>query len=231
VYFNDWPDRYIHTTRDVPANIDPTKLQRAALLAAATTWYLASLSEVDVPALLTRLEASALRRAATALERRGALDAAEAANLTRHHLAAERALLDSVERFAALGVAGRARRDAVLRAVTALLGTPAPAGPARGAVYARNPEVKGPMSAFGYEYLPDKLGAEATGKLALPKFDGARADGGVYAYEALNLVDGTRDVGAIRDALSAAYGPVPEEQVAEYLRALASIDVIREVRR
>src|SRR6185436_42436 len=30
ISLNDWPDRYIHTNGDVPANIDPTKLMRAA---------------------------------------------------------------------------------------------------------------------------------------------------------------------------------------------------------
>ena len=34
VYFNDWPDRWIHTDRDVAANLDATKLGRAAFLAA-----------------------------------------------------------------------------------------------------------------------------------------------------------------------------------------------------
>ena len=35
IYLNDWPDRYIHTNFDTPANIDPTKLRRAGFIAAA----------------------------------------------------------------------------------------------------------------------------------------------------------------------------------------------------
>ncbi len=31
IYMNDWPDRYIHTNFDTAANIDTTKLKRAAL--------------------------------------------------------------------------------------------------------------------------------------------------------------------------------------------------------
>jgi len=31
IYLNDWPDRYIHTNFDTAANIDPTKLLRAAV--------------------------------------------------------------------------------------------------------------------------------------------------------------------------------------------------------
>lgn len=32
IYLNDWPDRYIHTNFDSAANIDPTKLKRAAFM-------------------------------------------------------------------------------------------------------------------------------------------------------------------------------------------------------
>ena len=36
IYLNDWPDRYIHTNFDVAANIDSTKLERAAFIAAVS---------------------------------------------------------------------------------------------------------------------------------------------------------------------------------------------------
>ena len=36
IYLNDWPDRYIHTHADGVANIDATKLLRAAFLGAAS---------------------------------------------------------------------------------------------------------------------------------------------------------------------------------------------------
>src|SRR5207342_3187657 len=42
VYLNDWPDRYIHTTLDTAANIDPTKLGRVAFIGAATGVALAN---------------------------------------------------------------------------------------------------------------------------------------------------------------------------------------------
>ena len=42
IYLNDWPDRYIHTNFDTAANIDPTKLKRAAFIGAATAYYLAN---------------------------------------------------------------------------------------------------------------------------------------------------------------------------------------------
>ncbi len=79
IYFNDWPDRYIHTTGDVAANIDPTKLKRAAFLAAASALVLADLDVAragDVEAVLRAASARRLadaRRAAggAAARRRG----------------------------------------------------------------------------------------------------------------------------------------------------------------
>src|SRR5579859_2956263 len=43
IYLNDWPDRYIHTNFDTAANIDTTKLKRAAFIGAASGYSLASL--------------------------------------------------------------------------------------------------------------------------------------------------------------------------------------------
>ncbi len=42
IYIADWPDRYIHTQRDVPDNLDPTKMRRAIFIAAASGYYLAA---------------------------------------------------------------------------------------------------------------------------------------------------------------------------------------------
>ncbi|HWM69515.1 MAG TPA: M28 family peptidase, partial [Steroidobacteraceae bacterium] len=42
IYLNDWPDRYIHTNLDSAANIDPTKLKRAAFIGAASGYFLAN---------------------------------------------------------------------------------------------------------------------------------------------------------------------------------------------
>jgi len=44
IYLNDWPDRYIHTNFDTAANIDPTKLKRAAFIGAASAYFLAAMS-------------------------------------------------------------------------------------------------------------------------------------------------------------------------------------------
>ena len=96
-------------------------------------------------------------------------------------------------------------------------------------VFARNPQIQGPMHAFGYSYLEDKLGAEATASLRLPNHNTAYGDGRKFEYEALNLVDGARSVSDIRDWLVAELGLVPLAYVAEYLLALQSINVVKHV--
>ena len=45
VYFHDWPDVTIHTNKDVPDNLDATKLGRVAYMTAGIAWTLAALPE------------------------------------------------------------------------------------------------------------------------------------------------------------------------------------------
>jgi len=94
-------------------------------------------------------------------------------------------------------------------------------------VYVRNPAILGPMNAFGFSYIEDKLGIEELGSLRLLKHSTDIGYGGLFAYEALNFVDGQRTVSDIRDWLVAEFGTVPLEFVAEYLQALESINVIQ----
>ncbi|HEV2844648.1 MAG TPA: M28 family peptidase, partial [Thermoanaerobaculia bacterium] len=67
IYLNDWPDRYIHTHADGVANIDATKLLRAAFLGAASAYYLAGLDADRTPALWEVVRRNALARTAEAL--------------------------------------------------------------------------------------------------------------------------------------------------------------------
>jgi hypothetical protein len=229
IYMNDWPDRYIHTTGDVPANIDATKLERVAFLGAASGWFLANLAAADLPALTALLERQTLQRTAVLMERRAGLAAAEQVALDQLHTFYERGVLDSLNRWFAVPAATRAARERFLKQVGTLV-PPARAPAERstaGVVYVRNAEPKGPMSVFGYDYLVDRLGAEQAAALALPNHAGLRGGGGEYTIEALNFVDGRRSVREIRDALAAEFGPVPLEHVAAYLEALETIKVIR----
>ena len=70
IYLNDWPDRYIHTNQDVPANIDSTKLARAGFIAAASGYVLARITPDDKPMLLELMEPYALERKAAAMRRK-----------------------------------------------------------------------------------------------------------------------------------------------------------------
>ncbi|HVE71081.1 MAG TPA: DUF4910 domain-containing protein [Thermoanaerobaculia bacterium] len=233
IYLNDWPDRYIHTNADTPANIDPTKLKRAAFIGAAVGYFLANTGPANAPALLALLQQNGLRRAARMLERRAALaDAAEAANLTRFHLRHERETHSSMERFFKVPEAMDAQATQFLDNLQRLVGETRPAAPAVAAttggsiVFRRNPSVRGPMSAFGYDYFTDHYGEERAAKIRLLNFQGLRGGGGEYAYEVLNFADGRRTAQEIRDGVSAVYGPVPLDVVVEYLRALESIKVV-----
>ena len=228
IYLNDWPDRYIHTNFDTPANIDATKLERAAFIGAASGYYLATIGAADAGALLELVQRGALRRTAAMLERRGALLPREAMNLTLHHFRAEQAIVSSIEGFAALTAAERGGAE---HFVTSLeRSTPGSSArvtaPAGGAVYRRNPEVKGPMSVFGYNYFNDKYGEERAGTLRIFRHAGLWGSGGEYAYEVLNLVDGRRSPAEIRDAVSAIYGPIPLEVVVEFLGALEAVGAV-----
>ena len=230
IYLNDWPDRYIHTNRDLPENIDPTKLKRAGFIGAASAWYLANLDASGIEGLSALLERRQLERTARMLGRRAAVSADEAAALTRFHWGYERGLIDSVERFVPLTTGQRAVLEARLAALEAAYGSGGEPGRATGEgalVYRRNPDPKGPMTVFGYDYLVDRLGKERAEALELTIYQGSRGGGGVYALEALNFVDGRRTVQAIRDALTAEFGPVPIGYVAAYLQALEHIGVLR----
>ncbi|HEX4959513.1 MAG TPA: M28 family peptidase [Thermoanaerobaculia bacterium] len=232
IYLNDWPDRYIHTHADGVANIDATKLERAAFLGAASAYYLAGLDEAQVPALWQEVRRGSLERTAEALARadrlRAAGEPAEAANLLRFHLAYEAAVVDSINRFAAPSAEVRKESEAFLITLRSLVG-PLPAGsPETGGavVYRRAAEPKGPMGGFGYDWFQDHTAAKGIAAPALLKRTGLWGGGGDYVYEALNLVDGRRTVRQIRDDLAAIYGPLPLAEVAEYLHDLEAIGVI-----
>ena len=229
IYLNDWPDRYIHTHADGVANIDSTKLLRAAFLGAASAYYLAGLDAAGMPALWETVRRHALERTAGALARRDRLramgEAAEAENLMRFHLAYEAGVVESMSRFGEVPPAVRQEADRFLAGLREMMGVNS-ADAAGGLVYRRAPEPKGPMGGFGYDYFQDRTGAKGIAAPALLKREGLWGGGAEYAYEALNLVDGKRTVGEIRDALAAIYGPVPLPEVTEYLEDLEKIGIL-----
>jgi hypothetical protein len=233
IYLNDWPDRYIHTNFDTPANVDPTKLKRAAFIGAASALFLANASVKDADGILRLLQAQSLRRTAILLSPRGLQTPTDFASRVRHHLSYERALVDSVERFFRVPSATRAAARTFVDNLERQVGPFGPAPIAEGdgrLVFRRRADLKGPMGAFGYDYFTDHYGAEKESKLRLLSHRGLRGSGGDYAYETLNFVDGRRNAREIADAVSAEYGRVPVEYVIEYLKALESIRVIERVK-
>ncbi len=231
IYMNDWPDRYIHTTGDVPGNIDPTKLERAGFIGAASAWYLANLTTQELPALFGLLEQQTLRRTATVMQRRAATDDAEQKKaLEDLHRWYEAGVADSVARFVDVGKSEKATRTRFLASVDAVVGKTAP--PRREltaeekVVYVRCPEPKGPMGVFGYDYLEDRIGKQKFAALALNAYEGERGGGAEYALEVLNLLDGTRNRHELRSALAGQFGVMDAGVLSEYLRALQDVGVI-----
>jgi aminopeptidase YwaD len=84
-------------------------------------------------------------------------------------------------------------------------------------------KVTGPMNIYYYDYVAER----AAGDTHAAERIAARPGGEILLYEILNLVDGKRSVQAIRDYLAAAYGPIAVEDVADYLRLLEKVGVVR----
>jgi aminopeptidase YwaD len=201
IYLNDWPDRYIHTNCDTAANIDTTKLKRAALIGAGSGYFLANLSAHDTQAATRAIALGKLLRAATALER----------GTAAQPLAAyENAVLASLAAFNSLSGVHPAATSRVAATQT----------------LHRAAQPRGPLTVFGYDYFLEHAKAAGLGPVKLLDFQGAWGGGEEYAYEALNFADGHRSVRQIADEVSAEYGPVSPQLVAEYLEALKKIGIL-----
>ena len=233
IYMNDWPDRYIHTNFDTAANIDTTKLKRAAFIGAASGYFLAGMSGKDMGEIDELLSDDADMRIAE--------DSRRARNLGSNY---DRCLMQidlgmggaealelgsSVYRF--LGLEPPPRKNKHTSADGGCRKDFSGWGQEDRALrFKRRPEPKGPLAVFGYDYFADHA---KTAGVAMPKlfgYEGLWGGGEEYAYEVLNFADGKRNAQEIRDAVSAEYGPVPVEMVVEYLKALEKIGLVAEVK-
>jgi len=224
VYFHDWPDVTIHTNKDQPENLDATKLGRVAYLGAGIAWTLAALPDAEAPRLLRAARAQCEARVALAQaddSRDGLLAAHEA-------IETERETLRSIAAMWPTTASAVAREDERLRQMASLVRPPATsaAAGADARVPVRNPEIRGPLDVYYFDYVADALGRAASGPTAAAAASlgtrlTSRPEGGVLAYEAFNLADGARTVAQIRDVLAGRYEPVPVEEVAEYFDLLA----------
>ncbi|HEX5184320.1 MAG TPA: M28 family peptidase [Allosphingosinicella sp.] len=218
IYIADWPDRYIHTQRDVPANLDATKMKRAVFIAAASGWFLANLSQEDMPALERAMQAESLERMADVDRRMAAVPPQQGHDLMVDAGRRQLLVARSLERFG-LGMGYEPPIPDQLQATT---------GP-YDIVYRRKPEPKGPMDGFGYGWLDDHLKQAGLPRPALLARESDR-DGPSFGYETLNLVDGRRSVQQIRDALAVTVAPAPVAEVADYLATLARLGLLERVR-
>jgi hypothetical protein len=216
VYFHDYPDVTIHTQKDQPENLDPTKLGRVAYMGAGLVYTLAALPDAEAPRVVAAVLADAetrIARARTASGPEAALRARAARESGARALETAAALWPSAARDAS-AEAGRLRREGAA--------APAPSSARPDArVPVRNPAISGPLNVYYYDYFADIPGADFT-KIALASAD----DGDVLAYEALNLADGKRTVSEIRDALAGLYAPIPLPAIAEYFDLLAKANVV-----
>jgi hypothetical protein len=225
IYLNDWPDRYIHTNFDTAANIDPTKLKRAAFIGAASGYFMAAGPQGAYWRLSDALVVGDAIRDAEWRERSTQVSRDQVCVLREgqakyefkvkypYHLLPGLPPLEQVSR----GQAGDCPRESKKEA-TALL------------VFARGAEPKGPLAVFGYDYFADHAKAAGVETPKLLSYQGLWGAGEEYAYEALNFADGKRNAQEIRDAVSAEYGPVPLEMVVEYLKALEKIGIVETVK-
>jgi aminopeptidase YwaD len=225
VYFHDYPDVTIHTNKDQPENLDPTKLGRVAYLGAGIVWTLAALPDSEAPRLLRYAQShgeAAITLSRAGEDREGRLAVCEA-------IVTDEEMLASVGRLWPATAPTVERERERLREMATLVRPPAdPAGDRR--VPVRNPEIRGPLDVYYFSFLGRWLGrtasASAAGAAGLPAALARRPRGGLLGYEALNFVDGKRSVSEIRDVLAGRYEPVPLAEIAEYLDLLAKANVI-----
>jgi len=226
---NDWPDRYIHTNFDSAANIDPTKLKRAAFIGAASAYFLAGLTGSSAKEVSEKVPLRSLvyldQREQRAAQLRG-----EAANVIHRGFETYRvSALQSVSRFSQGGPLKIDEIAHISHDFSAGL-PPKPATPDGRLIYKRKTNVLGPLAVFGYDYFADHAKAPGIETPKLLNYEGLWGGGEEYAYEVLNFADGKRNAQEIRDAGSAEYGPVPLEMVVEYLKALEKIGIVEAVK-
>jgi aminopeptidase YwaD len=263
IYLRDWPDVFIHTNNDTPANIDPTKMKRSTFIAAASGYFLSRVGAIEAARLADEVFARALgripgeRERARQMESRGADGAEEARNIIVRSLERDAEAIFSV---AALAPEDKNLETKLEGLVDQLSGSwllltgqvteqrkgkkviftiepkeakeqPKPRSPKeasrpRLATSERIParKVTGPMNVYYYDYVAERASPD---DLRIVERIGGRPSGDIILYETLNLVDGKRTVQAIRDYITAAYGPISVDDVNDYLRVLEKIGVLQ----
>ena len=80
IYLRDWPDVFIHTNNDSPANIDATKIKRSTFIAAASGYFLAKSGAREAARLADEVFVRALARVPKERDRARAVEASGVPN-------------------------------------------------------------------------------------------------------------------------------------------------------
>jgi aminopeptidase YwaD len=225
LYFHDWPDVTIHTSKDQPENLDATKLGRVTYLGAGIAYTLAALPDSEAPRLLSLAKGSAEKDLALARLRQSlATDPRDGA------LAVREAVTEAESKLASLA-ARWPSTSAAVRDLSARLKTEATpvsasaAGDAR--VPARNPEIRGPLGVYYYDHFSESLASKGVSVASLPPVPALESGNAeVLEFEALNLADGRRSISEIRDLLSGRYSPIPLAFVAAHFERWAQAGIV-----
>jgi hypothetical protein len=231
IYLNDWPDRYIHTNFDTAANIDPTKLKRAAFIGAASGYFLATVTQsaarepygVTVDGHIARTASSSLRARQLPAEERPILYRAVAEYDGEESRDLFRFLRSSASNDKLLVV----DKEAVPHDDVGAADWPKASGDGL-LIFSRKPEPKGPVAVFGSDYVNDRTAKAGIAPPKILSYEGLWGSGEEYAYEVLNFADRKHNAQEIRDAVSAEYGPVPLDLVVEYLQTLQKIGIVEQ---
>ncbi len=229
IYLNDWPDRYIHTNFDSAANIDPTKLKRAAFIGAASGYFLAGLTGNSTKEAFQKAPLSSSALLSLREQRASQLRGEDANAMHRGFEIYRVSAIQSFSRFTQGSPLKIDETPHISHDFSAGL-PPKPATPDGRLIYKRKTNVLGPLAVFAYDYFADHARAARIETPKLLNYEGLWGGGEEYAYEVLNFADGKRNAQEIRDAVSAEYGPVPLEMVVEYLKGLEKIGVVEQVR-
>jgi len=231
IYVNDWPDRFIHTNFDSAANIDPTKLKRAAFVGAASGYFLAHMTGQDYGPLLSVVKINQYMRTGEALRRASQLPDGESKKLLREFIRSEQRLAMSIDSIIPVSIRGDETGPPLPVEETRLQELAKPeAADSQKPLWKRTSAPKGLAAVFGYDYFADHAKSAGIATPKLLDYQGLWGGGEEYAYETLNFVDGQRGTQQIRDAVSAEFGPVPADLVLEYLQALEKIGVVERVK-
>jgi aminopeptidase YwaD len=246
ILLGDFPDVFLGTQQDTPEVGDPTQMRRGVIVAAASAYAIASAKLSDLPAYLDNAVAKAKARLAEQEHRAHSLlrnsDSSQAQRDARtllhlDYVREAQALYALTELVGAPGnqlelvkVLTTLQEEEKLASERLQGGPPTETTsphPVEGELIPeRNTEVRGPVNFYRPEYgrwwLTEKTGDEHfDSKIPLAR------RGHYVMYEALNFVDGKRNIAEIRDLVSDEFEPIPVDEFTNYFEFLATVGVLR----